>query len=104
VTTYVYRDGELVNKADYYSRPVPTDYHIHVTESFKSPIDGRMIHDKSQLANHNREHGVTDHRDYGDKWFADKAKQRDLETRGQTASAKRERIELIKHTLEQHRR
>ena len=66
---------------------------------FKSPVDGSIINDRGQLARHNKRHGVTDNRDYGPKWFKQKEKERQAETLGQTKTAQRERIELIKHTI-----
>lgn len=34
----------------------------------KSPIDGRTIHGRSGLRAHNKEHGVTDIRDFTETW------------------------------------
>ena len=73
-------------------------------EPFKSPIDGTLITSRSQLRRHHAQHGTTDHRDYSPEFKAAKAKQMDLDRRGQTPQARLERIELIKHVIETQQR
>lgn len=68
-------------------------------EPFKSPIDGTIITCRSKLKEHNKRHGVTDIRDYGDEWFDKKAKERERETLGMTPEAQKERREIIEKTL-----
>ncbi len=96
--------GKLVLKNSY----VPKSFHTHAVhgdiESFTSPITGEVISDRGQLRRHNRENGVTDSRDYSRKSNEKRSKEMDLERRGQTPQAKKERIELIKQACEQHRR
>ena len=67
---------------------------------FVSPIDGEPIYTRRQLREHNKKHGVTDMRDYGNDWFSRKAKER-----SDTITGKRdrnERIDAIKKSLYQH--
>lgn len=71
-------------------------------EPFKSPIDGSIISCRSKLREHNKRHGVTDIRDYGDEWFEKKAEERRRETLGQTSEAERERRAIVEKTLYQY--
>jgi hypothetical protein len=43
---------------------------------FVSPIDGRVVHGRRGLREHNKEHGVTNAADYKDQW-ARQAKERE---------------------------
>jgi glycine cleavage system H lipoate-binding protein len=69
--------------------------HVHVMQPFKSPIDGSIIRDPAQLRAHNRKHGVTDRRDYGESWF--ERKQNDLELKRQQLDreSKKDRINAL---------
>lgn len=67
---------------------------------FVSPIDGKPIYTRRQLREHNKKHGVTDMRDYGDDWFTRKAKERSDAITGKRD--RKERIEAIKKSLYQH--
>jgi len=68
-------------------------------EPFKSPIDGSVISCRSQLRAHNKKHGVTDIRDYGEQHFASRGKEMYKEKIGDNPQAKRERQQLIEHNL-----
>jgi hypothetical protein len=70
-------------------------------EPFKSPVDGSIISCRSKLRAHNKRHGVTDYRDYGDEWFKRKARERELELISE--SARRERARDIANAMEQLR-
>ena len=67
---------------------------------FQSPIDKKMITCRSKLRAHNKKHGVTDMRAYGDKWFKRKERERSDKITGNTKQAHKERIETVKKTLE----
>lgn len=71
-------------------------------EAFLSPIDGKMIDDRSKLRAHNKEHGVTNVADYGDGYFERKKTEMHNETIGNTREAKRQRIETIKEAMHRH--
>lgn len=74
-------------------------------EEFKSPVDGSIISDRSKLREHNRRHGVTNIRDYGDKGYFDrKAGERQAELAGTSRRAKEERVDTIKRAIDQYRR
>ena len=45
-------------------------------QEFVSPIDQRVISDRGQLARHNKEHGVTDSRDYSGGFIEKRAEKR----------------------------
>lgn len=82
---------ELIPK-DQYERPTSRSLLISpCIEEFRSPIDGRIISDRKQLREHNKEHGVTDYRDYGDDYFSRKQKEREAVFSAKTAQANEER-------------
>ena len=87
---------------------MPPGEHFHTVlgspEAFKSPVTGEEISDRGRLRRHNKEHGITDIRDYGPGYFQRKAVEQDLERRGQTKAAKQDRIEIIKRVVEQQQR
>ena len=94
----VTRDEYFANRSDDYDAPA-----VHGDmESFKSPITGEMITDRGQLRRHNREHGVTDSRDYSSDHFERAHNARQAEMLGTTREAKQERVDLIKRTLDQY--
>jgi len=68
-------------------------------EPFKSPIDGSIISCRSQLRAHNKKHGVTDIRDYGEEHFAKRGQEMYRDKVGDNPQAKRERQQLIEETL-----
>jgi hypothetical protein len=59
-----------------------------------------VIDDRAKLRAHNKRHKVTDPRDYGSEWFKRKTVERDNERTGNTPQARRERIEVVKETLD----
>lgn len=71
-------------------------------ESFVSPVDKSVISDRAQLREHNRKHGVTDLRDYGDGYFERKASERSADMRGTSAKARNARINTIREAIERH--
>lgn len=73
-------------------------------EPFISPITGKTITSRSLLRDHNREHGVTDSRDYSGAYLAGRSEQRINEMTGKTHAARQERRELISRELEKHGR
>ena len=90
---------KLVPKEEY-RPPVPAGPAIiGLTKPFVSPVDGTLIDDLAKLRKHNKRHGVTDARDYGESWIprraADIAKER-------AKSDKADRIEQLKHSIEKH--
>ncbi len=94
---------KLVLKSDYV-RPGPNAPAVHGDiAAFKSPVTGEIIDDRGQLRRHNKQHGVTDLRDYGPEYFERKTKEMHAESTGQTPGAKKERIENIIHAIEQQR-
>jgi hypothetical protein len=71
-------------------------YVVGDIEPFKSPVTGEIISSRSQLRQHNREHGVTDSRDYSASFFEKKAKERDAALNGQSESDRKHRIEILR--------
>ena len=68
-------------------------------EQVVSPIDGSVMTCRGKLREHNKKHGVTDIRDYGNSYFEREAKERHNRLTGNTREAKAERIETIKQVL-----
>lgn len=104
-TTYVQdpKTGKLVEKNEYYANKAQSSSAaIHGFEEFKSPIDGRIIGDRRQLADHNRQHGVTNVRDYGDGYFERKGRERAEVMNASSSRNKRERVATIKHAMNKH--
>ena len=90
--SYVQIDGKLVDKADI----VPDEKSAMVLkpfEPFKSPIDGKMITSRSKLAKHNKQHGVTDFRDYSNGFIEKRAAERIAE--GQRHLRETRRTDMI---------
>lgn len=95
--------GRMVEKADFHptSDGLP---HIQADiEPFVSPITGKAITSRSQLRLHNREHGVTDSRDYSQEHYDKAAGERSRQARGDTPEAKRERIDTINRAIDNMR-
>ncbi len=67
-------------------------------QPFVSPVTGETIYTRSQLREHNRQHGVTNLADYGPDWFDKKAKERQQQIRG----TKQQRIETILRAFAEH--
>jgi hypothetical protein len=65
-------------------------------EPFISPITGKVVSSRSQLRQHNKEHGVTDSRDYSEKYFEKKARERQEAMNGRTAADRRDRINILR--------
>lgn len=71
-------------------------------EAFKSPIDGREIRDRRQLQAHNREHEVTDFRDYGADYFKRKAAEREAVFKSETDQFRRERKQALAEAFKRY--
>lgn len=68
-------------------------------EPFVSPVDGRVIGSRRALREHNREHDVRQHREYGESegqaYFARADRERMLRLTGQTRRDRAERLAAI---------
>lgn len=95
---------KLVPKEEYYQQQAEAESPtvLKPIEEFRSPVDGSVISDRGQLREHNKRHGVTDMRDYGDNYFQRKESERQAILKGNTKEAKRERVETIKRVMQQH--
>ena len=92
--------GKLVPREEWVDRRERTHFVHGDIDSFTSPIDGRVISDRGHLRAHNKEHGVTDSRDYSPEFIAKRAKERGDRARGNTAQDRAERIELIRRAID----
>ena len=68
-------------------------------EPFKSPITGEEITSREQLRRHNREHGVTDSRDYSPQFMEQRQKEREQKSIGNTAADRADRINLLRQAV-----
>ena len=97
--------GKLVPKHEYVRRSGPETAAVQGDiEPFVSPITGQTITSRSVLRSHNREHGVTDSRDYSSEFMLDRANKRAAAALGQTPEAKQDRINLIRKELDKYGR
>lgn len=71
-------------------------------EAFKSPIDGSVITNQQELAEHNRKNDVIDVREWGNDQFCDldAKKEREEFYTGTSQKQKKERIETIKDSIQ----
>ena len=91
--------GEMVPK-DMYVRQETDAPAVHGNlQEFISPITKELIHDRRQLRNHNKQHGVTDSRDYSPDFMKKAEHARHDEMTGNTRAAKNERIEALNEAL-----
>ena len=95
--------GKLVPKGEYVRRSHDASASIQGDiEPFVSPITGTVIPSRSALREHNREHGVTDSRDYSSEYMLARSNRRVAEAQGRTEQGKNERIQLIQRELAKH--
>ena len=75
--SFIMHEGKLIPKSE-----APENVRVNAPnlqkphESFVSPIDGKVIASRKQLADHNKRHGVTNSSDYSDGYIARKAEAR----------------------------
>jgi hypothetical protein len=67
--------------------------------AFQSQIDGSIINDRRQLAQHNKQHGVTNIADYGEKHFSDAGHRMAKERVGDTQRDDRQRRRIMEKEL-----
>jgi len=70
------KDGKLVPRETYQRERVNSPMIMKPLESFVSPIDGQVISCRSQLAAHNKKHGVTNSADYSGGYIEQRARER----------------------------
>ena len=85
--SFVMRNGKAVPR-ETVAKQQSTAYVPKEFEPFKSTIDGSVVNDRAQLAQHNKRNGVTDARDYSGDY---------IQRRGQ------ERVEKSEKALKQSR-
>jgi len=104
-----YIQHPITNKlipAEEYIRPRAGGHAIHGDiEPFVSPVDGTVISDRKQLAEHNKRHNVVNTQEFGTEHWERKAKERaDLyEGRRSTQQVQRDR-EQIHEIIMRHER
>ena len=100
-TTYIQcrKTGKMIEKSLYFSENRQREMASTEFVEFKSPIDGKMICDRRQLAAHNKTHGVTDMRDYTQSHFDKAAKQRDDVLNGRAEGQRESRVNDLKRTM-----
>jgi len=98
--TYVY-DPILKKVVEKPRKSVGSTHAIHTMEEFISPIDQSVIRTPSDLARHNKKHGVTDARDYSPQ-FLEKAQNERMRLFNE--GGKQDRINDLNLAYEKHRR
>lgn len=68
---------------------------------FVSPIDGKVVHGRAGLREHNRQHNVTNPADYKEQW-AKQASERDKMYTGDTRFDSKKRKEAIIRAVNKH--
>lgn len=58
--------GKLVPRNQYQRKTSDAPAVIGDIEPFVSPVDGKIVSSRTKLRNHNREHGIAAHADYGE--------------------------------------
>lgn len=70
---------------------------------FVSPVDGRIVHGRKGLREHNKELGVTNSADFTNEW-KDKAKERERFFSGDSGYDRQSRVEALKEAFNKSRR
>lgn len=97
--------GKLIPKELYVRRSNDTAPAVlDDIQPFVSPITKRVVSSRSGLRQHNREHGVTDSRDYSADYLQRRSDARVARMQGRTPEARQERRELIMRELDKHGR
>jgi hypothetical protein len=91
--------GRLVPRQEYPSIDIDAPMVMKPLKDFKSPIDGQVITSRSQLAQHNRKHGVTNSADYNGGYIERKANERNA---AGAKHLKDTRITDIQKAIQQH--
>jgi hypothetical protein len=94
--------GKLIPKDEYVPKGASRHEIMVDIEPFVSPVDGSFISSRSQLREHNKRHGVTNIRDYGDGYFERKAHERNEVLQGKTPQSRKERIEALREAIAKH--
>jgi hypothetical protein len=93
------KQGKLVPRETYVPDSVNAPMVMKPLKDFKSPIDGQVITSRSQLAQHNRKHGVTNSADYNGGYIERKANERNA---AGAKHLKDTRITDIQKAIQQH--
>ena len=91
--------GKLVPRETCVSDSVNAPMVMKPLKDFKSPIDGQVISSRSQLAQHNKKHGVTNSADYNGGYIERKANERNA---AGAKHLKDTRITDIQKAIQQH--
>jgi hypothetical protein len=68
--------GKMVPRGTIQTTSVNAPSIMKPLQDFQSPIDGRIISSRQQLAAHNKQHGVTNASDYSPNYIENKAHER----------------------------
>jgi len=74
--SFIQIEGKLSPRGEYDYDSVNAPMVMKPLRDFQSPIDGQIISSRSQLAKHNRKHGVTNSADYSGGYIEKRAKER----------------------------
>jgi hypothetical protein len=89
--------------ADEYIRPKETQHSIwNDLDSFVSPVDGSVISDRKQLAEHNKRNNVVSSDNYSPEFYARKTAEREESQNGKVA-VKERRSEMYELMMRRER-
>jgi hypothetical protein len=95
--------GELIPAHEYVRPNTNKTAAVHGDiEAFVSPVDRSVIDDRKKLREHNKRHGVTNTRDYGENYFKRKAKEREVALDTNNPKAKAARRDALSEAMAYH--
>lgn len=93
---------KLIPKDEYYAQKARESAAVHTFKEFVSPVDGSVISSPGKLAEHNRKHGVTNVRDYGENYFKRRGQEKYRDMIAAGPKGKAERVDTIKRAMHRH--
>lgn len=101
-------DGKLIPKEEVEAyraqKRGESAYVMPDIQPFRSTVDGSVISSRRALREHNLKHDVVQRSEFSPEYIQKKVQERQQRMMGQTAGDRRERIEILKHAIDRHRR
>lgn len=98
--------GKLVPKEEYRRQAPSAPSVLPDIEPFVSPVDGRVIGSRPTLRDHNAEHGVVQHGEYGENggqaYFERAGRARQERLQALDTRSRQERLETVIRAVEEH--
>jgi|SRR5271168_3111940 hypothetical protein len=103
-TVYVYRNGHMVDKSTLVEEKVDVPHVLGDIADFVSTVDGRIIHGRRGLREHNKELGVTNPSDFTNHWEKFQKQRERLFTGQDNSKSRLQDIVRAFNTLEEKNR